>query len=226
MGTEARIVLTRSEARNRSWAEQLDQEGRQYLLMPLTEHRALPWAEKFESLEFDWLMFTSPTGVEHFLAAGMARGNWNVTALGAGTETALRDAGWTVDYCPNARDGRELATGFAAVYTAPLNILLAGPLRRLNEPSATLLAGGYSVKELALYETHELAPIAELQAGDVVFFCSPSAVRSFANNIAGRPPCVAIGETTASVCRAENFPTQVADSPNLKAMNRAASLFG
>ncbi|MFT5232521.1 MAG: uroporphyrinogen-III synthase, partial [Candidatus Krumholzibacteriia bacterium] len=64
MGTEARIVLTRSEARNRSWAEQLDQEGRQYLLMPLTEHRALPWAEKFESLEFDWLMFTSPTGVE------------------------------------------------------------------------------------------------------------------------------------------------------------------
>lgn len=224
MGAKARIILTRSPERNRAWAEQLRQDGHEFLLFPLIEHDALTWADQYAGEAYDWLMFTSPTGVEHFVTGVNALPHQRVAALGTGTEAALVAAGWTVDFCPPALDGAELARAFMASYDKPLSILLPGPKDRLAEPRASLAAAGYSVTELALYQTRSVVQKSDLRDDDVVFFCSPSAVHSFVAARSDRPACVAIGETTAAVCRAENFAPQVATTPELAAMMRAAGL--
>jgi len=219
-----RIILTRSPARNRAWAEQLHQDGHEFLLFPLTEHDPIAWAGEYAGTHYDWLMFTSPTGVEHFIDGVTAQNGVAVAALGTGTQAALESAGWPVDFCPAARDGVEFARAFMVFYPAPLSILLPGPADRLTEPGATLLAAGYSVAELALYKTRSVVQKADLSPSDVLFSCSPSAVRSFVASRNDRPACVAIGETTATICRAENFATKVAATPDLAAMMRAAGL--
>ena len=83
--------------------------------------------------------------------------------------------------------------------------------------------------EVALYETESRAAgraagRADLRAGDIVFFCSPSAVRAFAGAWTERPRCVAIGETTARAAREAGFATAVAATPDLEAMVLAAGL--
>jgi uroporphyrinogen-III synthase len=70
----------------------------------------------------------------------------------------------------------------------------------------------------------EQLPPAPLAAGDVIFFCSPTAVRAFAAAWNDRPDCVAIGATTAAVAREAGFTPEVAATPDLEAMLRAAGL--
>jgi len=224
VGKEARIILTRSAERNRAWAEKLHLKGRSFLLFPMVEHDALPWTKNFDSEAYDWLMFTSPTGVEQFVSGVNLPTQFQVAALGKGTHEALTAAGWNTEFCPAANDGAELAQAFIASHVPPMSILLPGPEDRLTEPRASLQAAGYSVTELALYKTLSVVQTADLRDDDIVFFCSPSAVRSFVANREERPACVAIGETTAAVCRSEKFATQVATSPDLEAMMRAAGL--
>jgi uroporphyrinogen-III synthase len=132
------------------------------------------------------------------------------------------------DLKANARTGAELAKAFLATATARGRVLLPGPLRRLAEPTESLKAAGFEVKELALYatlpvETKDL-PDLEFAPGDIVFFCSPSAVKSFIKSLSPRPRCVAIGHTTAQVARAAGFKTAVAATPDLEAMVLAAGL--
>ena len=125
-------------------------------------------------------------------------------------------------------DGAELAVAFAAAVPAPAKVLLPGPAKRLREPRNTLERAGFTVTELPLYAT-AIVPAAELPAtplapGDIVFFCSPSAVRAFVGAWSERPDCVAIGETTAATARDAGFPTRVAATPDLEAMVLAAGL--
>jgi uroporphyrinogen-III synthase len=67
-------------------------------------------------------------------------------------------------------------------------------------------------------------PTAPLADADMVFFCSPTAVRAFVAAWKERPDCVAIGATTAAVAREAGFRTEVAATPDLDAMLRAAGL--
>jgi len=221
-----RIVLTRQAESNRPWAERLQAVGHAVLELPLVRFRTLdPVAELPAS---DWLLFTSPQGVRAFAAAGLSVGQAKVATLGAGTARALAAAGLKDDLGLETRDGAELAAAFTARITAPAAVLLPGPRKRLLEPRATLEAAGFTVEDLPLYETEVVPagdlPDAPLDTGDVVFFCSPSAVRAFTGAWNERPECVAIGETTAEALRAAGFDPQVAEQPNLEAMVRAAGL--
>ncbi|MBU0742145.1 uroporphyrinogen-III synthase, partial [bacterium] len=107
-------------------------------------------------------------------------------------------------------------------------VLLPGPEKRLAEPRTTLAAAGFAVTELPLYRTVGVPasdlPEAPPADGDVVFFCSPSAVDAFVAAYAERPACVAIGETTAVACRRAGLQVTVADEPSLQGMARACGL--
>ena len=221
-----RIVLTRQQESNRPWAERLRTTGHAVLELPLVEFKTL--GVDTELPASDWLLFTSPQGVRAFRKAGLSVGQAKVAALGTGTARALAGVGLKDDLGLETRDGAELATAFTARVTAPAAVLLPGPRRRLAEPRATLEAAGFTVTELALYETEVVLvddlPDAPFAQGDVVFFCSPSAVRSFTGAWDERPECVAIGETTADALRAAGFEPRVAEQPNLEEMVRAAGL--
>ena len=226
MTRERRIVLTRQQESNRPWAERLRTAGYAVLELPLVRFSALKVDR--ETPASDWLLFTSPQGVRAFGAAGLTVGDAQVAALGAGTAATLAASGLKDDLGLESRDGAEMAAAFTARVTAPATVLLPGPRRRLDEPRATLEGAGFTVTELALYET-EVVPADDLPdtpfaASDVVFFCSPSAVRAFIGAWDERPDCVAIGETTADALRAAGFDPTVADQPNLEALVLAAGL--
>lgn len=230
MANGQRIILTREEHRNRSWAERLHRAGLAYVELPLVRYAALPAPASRDFSDFDWILFTSPQGVRAFADLRPEIGDARCGVLGHGTAAVLRQAGWRDDLNAGAADGVAFAGRFLAVAGEPGRVLLPGPTRRLAEPRASLTAAGYIVQELPLYETLAVAPAsivaAEMQPDDVLFFCSPSAVRAFADARDDRPPCVAIGQTTAAACRAAGFAPAVAANPDLDAMVRAAGIAG
>jgi uroporphyrinogen-III synthase len=226
MAVKPRIILTRERERNRVWADLLTAAGLSVLELPLVRFEALPVPEDFDSAAFDWILFTSPQGVQAFHDAGLDPGAARLAGLSEGTAAALAAVGWQDALSLQTRDGVEFAQAFLAVIQEPGRVLLPGPRRRMSEPRATLTTAGCEVRELALYETLpvEKLPADPVAPGDIVFFCSPSTVRTFIGAWDDRPRCVAIGETTADTARAAGFATDVALSPDLDAMVKAAGL--
>ncbi len=230
MSCEQRIILTREQERNRLWADQLQSAGLPFSLLPLVRYASLPLPASVDFTTFAWILFTSPQGVHAFAALQPEIGSARIAVLGQGTAAAVQEAGWPVELNAGALDGGGFVQHFLTTVANPCSVLLPGPKRRLAEPRASLDAAGYHVRELPLYETLPVAQdtivAAVLRPTDVVFFCSPSAVRAFAGARDDKPRCVAIGNTTAAACRSAGFAPAVADSPDLEAMVRAAGLSG
>lgn len=223
-----RIILTRQRDRNKAWAARLATAGHAVVEVPLIRYESLPVPNGLDTGTYDWILFTSPQGVKAFTAAGLVPGDAHMGALGAGTAAALSAAGLRDDLGARTLDGAEFAQAFLAKVSSPGRVLLPGPDRRLAEPRASLGAAGFEVTELPLYETCSV-PVKELPTvkfvpGDIVFFCSPSTVRAFAEAWTERPRCIAIGETTAQTSRPAGFETVVAATPDLSAMVLAAGL--
>jgi uroporphyrinogen-III synthase len=223
-----RIVLTRASEANRPWRRTLEAAGAEVLVLPLVRFTPLPPPRGLDPGAFDWILFTSPQGVRAFCDAGLAPGEARVGALGGGTADTMAACGLPDDLGAKSRTGAELARDFADRVPPPAKILLPGPQQRLDEPRAGLAAAGFKVAELALYRTEHVPPSdlppSPFADGDVVFFCSPSAVASFVTAYAERPRCVAIGTTTAVAAREAGFPVDQADEPSLAGMARACNL--
>ena len=225
-----RIILTREEQSNEAWADRLAQASLPHACLPLVQYGALPVPDDRDFSGYGWIMFTSPQGVRAFADLHPQLGAARCAVLGHGTAKALTQAGWNVNFNAGALDGVALAAQFIAAAGEPCAVLLPGPKRRLTEPRAALENAGYTVQELPLYETLPVAAdvIAkgDLEPEDVIFFCSPSAVRAFAGARDEKPQCVAIGQTTAEACRALGFLPLVAGTPDLDAMVLAAGISG
>jgi uroporphyrinogen-III synthase len=228
MSRSPRIVLTRERDRNRPWAERLTAAGLDVCELPLVTFTTLEVPEDLETGSFDWILFTSPQGVRSFKAADIDPGTARMAALSGGTAAALVECGWQDSLGLRTRDGVEFAQAFLAVVQNPGPVLLPGANRRLPEPRASLTIAGFKVRELPLYETRPVdpsnMPAEPCDPADVIFFCSPSAVKSFIGAWTVRPRCVAIGRTTAEASIKAGFETAVAASPDLEAMVLAAGL--
>lgn len=221
-----RIVLTREAQGNAPWLARLQELGLPALDLPLLQYEVLdppPPAGRW-----DWVLLTSPQGARAFAAWAGRPAGARLGTLGEGTRAALEAVGLFDELGCNAPDGAALAQAFLASVTAPCRVLLPGAASRLSEPAKTLRAAGYEVLDVPLYRTSavppEQLPAAPLASGDVIFFCSPTAVRAFAAAWKDRPESVAIGATTAAVAREAGFPVEVAATPALDAMLEAAGL--
>ncbi len=223
-----RIILTRERERNKAWVVRLVAAGHVVVELPLIRYESLPVPDDCDPGLYDWILFTSPHGVKAFTAAGLPTGTAKIGALGSGTAAALTAAGLRDYLGARTLDGVEFAQAFLAKVSGPGRVLLPGPTRRLEEPRASLIAAGFEVRELPLYETCSVPadelPAAPCMPGDIIFFCSPSTVRAFTKAWPERPRCVAIGETTAQTSRPAGFETVVAATPDLEAMVLAAGL--
>lgn len=226
MTAARRAVLTREAQANAPWLARLGELGLEALDLPLLRYDELEAPAPPGA--WDWALLTSPQAVRRFVAWPGRPAGLKLGALGAGTAVALREAGLPDELRSAAVDGSELARDFLARERAPRRVLLPGAEKRLDEPGASLRAAGHEVLAVALYRTAVVPPAelppAPLRAGDVVFFCSPSAVRAFAAAWTDRPACVAIGATTAEAAREAGFAPEVAATPDLEAMIRAAGL--
>ena len=225
-GSTPRIVITRQREQGLPWVRRLEEAGLPVLNLPLLRYAAVPVDPQVDTADFDWILFASPQGVRAFVEAGLERGTARLGSLGTGTARTLGEVGLEDDLGIAARDGRELALAFVALAPEGARVLLPGPVRRSEALPGILADAGYEVTVLNLYETLPVEDLPEdpLRDDDLLFFCSPSAVRAFCGRYHRRPAAIAIGEATAAVTRQEGFATRVADTPDLEAMLRVAGL--
>ncbi len=228
MKQNQRIVMTRQLEQGRPWVDRLQASGLSVLELPLLRFESLAVPTDLQPDTFDWILFASPNGVRTFVEAGLEPGSARLGALGTGTQAALAAAGLTDQVALPHHDGAEFATAFVAAHAAPGRVLLPGPVERRRELTDILTAGGFTVQALDLYRTVAVAPQnlpdQPFADGDVVFFCSPSAVTAFTAKWDRRPDAVAIGRTTARALDKIGYSHQVAAVPDLESMVQAAGL--
>ena len=120
-----RIIITRPEGRAQKLAGMLRDLGAEVILLPTiktsTIHNSL---DGVNLSGYDWLGFTSVTGVNAFfeLLSENGRdireiGNAKIAAIGQATKDALKSHGLKVDFMPQIYDGKNLAEGLVKLCT-------------------------------------------------------------------------------------------------------------
>jgi len=190
---------------------------------------------------YDWVVFTSANGVEHFFNHLSCRSLAQRTAaVGPATARALLARKITPAFIPSEHTGAALARGLSereAGTLAGKRILMPCAAAHTEEAARVLRGAGATVDELPFYRTVEEEPAAEDLAAivngsiDAVLFLSGSAVRSF-QALAAATPALAetlsravvgcIGSSTAESAREAGIQVDVVSSEHtMKALVQA-----
>lgn len=152
---------------------------------------------------FDWVGFTSVTGVEAFftLLSESGRdvrelGSARIAAIGKATAEALRSHGLRVEFVPEVFDGKNLAEGLASKTDG--KILMFRALDGTPEIAKVFEAKKITYKELCVYRT-DYVKLNHVPDTDMIIFTSASTVRAFAASVSGMREvrAVCIGRQTA-----------------------------
>lgn len=228
-----RIVVTRpkrsEDTQGSDLAELLRNQGALILEIPAIELVPTPDAALLRQVlnglsVYDWVIFTSPNAVEHFMrgVADLAVLNGaKVAAVGPATRATLESLGVNVAAMPETYLGAAIAAVLGDI--AGKRILLPRSAQGGRELPAALREQGATVDEIALYSPQAVTVSEEnrikLAAGvDVVTFASGSAVRAFANALRSDPrfenfwskvKVACIGPTTAEVAQSEGLSVHI-----------------
>ncbi|MCI8560001.1 MAG: uroporphyrinogen-III C-methyltransferase [Dorea sp.] len=236
-----RIVLTRPRALISSLAERLRFLGAEVLELPAID--TVP-AEKNERLPqcfmqigtYDWIVFTSQTGV-HIFFEQAKREKFDIRKLsgvkfaviGEGTKAALSERGIYAELIPEVFDGESLGHALADQEIRGRHILIPRA-EKGNELLVPILEeAGALVEEIAVYRTVYHAGKAvsvkeEMEKGkiDIVVFTSSSTVEGFSAATKGmdhskiRAAC--IGRQTAETAARYNMKCFTAPKATLDAL--------
>ncbi|MGI9166242.1 MAG: uroporphyrinogen-III synthase [Pyrinomonadaceae bacterium] len=198
------VVITRARAQADEFVAELEHYGARIIICPTIE---ISEPESYERLDeaidhlfgYDWLVFTSVNGVDHFLRRLHAGGHevgrideLKVCAIGAATADKLRDAHIHVDVVPDEFKAEGV---FAAVVQYlggregldGLNFLIPRAAVARDFLPKALTAAGARVDVVAAYRTVlpdnlDRGRIAAMLAGsaDCIAFTSSSTVRNLA----------------------------------------------
>jgi uroporphyrinogen III methyltransferase/synthase len=237
-----KVLLTRPRELTSAMAELLRARGAEVLELPAIRTEPVaddaPLRSAMETLAergFDWLVFTSPTGVKVFFQKLMevgdirSLGGVKIAAIGQGTEKALRSFGLRADFLPSVYDGETLGRELAKVCAARSRILI--PRASLGNPELVkeLTEAGHAVTDVPTYDTicaasRVLDEKALLESGEIDFavFTSASTVRGFAESAKGadlkKVNAVCIGRQTESAARALGMRTWTAERATLDSL--------
>lgn len=238
-----KVLLTRPRELISGMADLLRQRGAEVLELPAIRTEPVkdeaPVRAAVETLAaggYDWLVFTSPSGVRIFFEDLIrwsdirALGGVKIAAIGKGTEKALRGCGLRADFLPTVSDGDTLGEELARLCTGRERILI--PRAAVGNPhlvEALRQTEGVSVTDLATYETVYAASRVidqreAMENGEVDFavFTSASTVKGFA---AASPEldftrirAVCIGRQTCAAARELGMRTWTADKATLESL--------
>lgn len=239
-----RVLVTRPKGRAGTLSDRLRDLGAGVWELPcIATEPIAPCPAMEEALRnirrYQWLAFTSPTGVEVFwnCLRGLGRdaralGGVKLAAIGSATAKALEDCGLTADLVPAVYDGAHLGAALAEQAGGRVLLLRA----EIGSPVLTerLEQAGVSYDDIAVYRTHYGSPHSPqlrsaLEAGelDYVTFTSASTVKGFAaaagegadfSGIVG----LCIGEQTAAEARRHGIPVRVAEAATIDALTALA----
>ncbi len=215
------VVVTREPGRAGGLAAALEAAGATVQLLPVVETDAP--ADSGAALrramarvgEFDWLVFTSATGVGRALDSlpdVRALAGVRLAAVGPATAAALRERRLVVDVVAEPATADGLVRSMPAAAPGRRGRAVLYP--RAEEARPTLVEGleerGWTVEEVVAYRTVDTGArlpadaLDEASGADVVTFTSPSTVRAYLAAAGERPvpPVVAcIGPVTAEAAR-------------------------
>ena len=196
-----------------------------------------PLAEAFSQLVFyDWVVFTSPSGVRIFFDAMRESGvdvrrmgGAGIAALGQGTAAELRRHGLIADVVPEGATGEALGHALAERATEGMRVLI--PRARIGNPALAdiLEQAGCNVDDVATYDTVALEGglvdiASQFEQGRIfcVAFTSSSGVRAFAeaypNLDFGCVQAACIGAKTQATADALGMRTWMSESATMDSL--------
>jgi uroporphyrinogen III methyltransferase/synthase len=236
------IIITRARAQAADFAAQLESYGARVIACPTIEIVA---PESYDTLDeaisnlygYDWLIFTSANGVEHFLKRFESLGHeinelddLRVCAIGDATARKLEDRQIHVDLIPEQFKAEGVLAALIAFVGGPdalarLNFLLPRAAVARDYLPEQLEEIGVRVDVVAAYHTVrpaavDLTHINTLLAGggiDCITFTSGSSVRNFAalfdisdlSVLLEGVAIACIGEVTAKVATEFGLQTEI-----------------
>jgi uroporphyrinogen III methyltransferase/synthase len=231
-----RIVVTRTREQAGELSKALRDLGADVIELPtirieLPEDR-LGFAEMVtHAHEYDWLVFTSPNGVEKFFDAFFATyddarslGNPKIAAIGAGTAAKIHEYRFAVDLIPERFVAEGLIDAFKKESVENLTMLWVKAEESREVVGEGLAALGAIVDECIAYRTvpetedptGAKAKLAE-EGADLITFTSGSTVDHFlALGLDWPEGCVAgsIGPVTSSTLRKHGMPPAFEANPH------------
>ena len=237
----SRVIVTRPRGTISRMAARLRKLGADVLELPSIETKARQDQTLLEQAldqasDYDWLVFTSPTGVRVFFDILRSSGKdvrslagVKIAAIGTGTRKELTDRNLIVDFMPSVYDGDTLGKELAEQVEPGSRILL--PRAALGNQNLTqqLVDAGAVVDDIPIYDTveepQELVDEAALfEAGkiDCAVFTSASTVRGFVSRNPGldyslvRAAC--IGKQTKKCADSYGMQTQMSDEATIDSL--------
>lgn len=239
-----RVAVTRPRERAGTLSRKLSRLGAQVIEIPTISTHAIadnaPLAEAIAEIErYDWLVFTSPTGVGHFFQA-LFDGNKDIrklsgakfAAIGSSTAAELKKYGILADLVPETYDAEHLGNALASAVQPGEQLLI--PRASIGTKVLTdILAQvpGIAVCDLATYdtvlecpETPDIRQEFEDHPQTVAVFTSASTVRGF-KAAAGelelsRVTALCIGKQTAAQAAEYGMTTRIAEKATIDALVR------
>lgn len=237
-----RVIVTRPRELSSGLAGMLRREGAEVLELPAI--RTVPIRDSgiddaIRALErggFDWLAFTSPSGVRVFmdrlieLSDLRALSGVKLAAIGEGSRKALKQHGLRTDFMPSVYDGETLGREMRDVCAPGSRILI--PRAAIGNPElidALNKGAGFVVTDLPTYDTEyaqsRTVDVAALLAAGEIDFCvftSASTVRGFVSGVPGadftQVNAVCIGRQTADAAQKHGMRVRVAERATLEAL--------
>lgn len=234
-----RFVVTRPRRRGSKLTDKLRALGAEVIELPAIATNPLPGAGLDGLWDSQWLVFTSPSGVELFFDLLRARSldvrklaSLKIAALGQGTADRLAGFGLLADLVPPTYDADSLGKALAAKLKPGDRVFLA----RAKEGSPALVerltaVPGTNVIDRAIYETVPVDPVLDplplLDERTWPIFTSASTVRSFAGMVGAERlsgvHALCIGPQTAEQATQYGMNVQIAKSATIDALVDLAS---
>jgi uroporphyrinogen III methyltransferase/synthase len=231
-----RIVVTRTREQAGGLSKALRDLGADVVELPTIRieppEDRLTFAEMVtHAHEYDWLVFTSPNGVERFFDAFFASyddsrslGNPRIAAIGAGTAARIRDYRYAVDLIPERFVAEGLIEAFKKISVENQTMLWVRAAESRDVVGDGLTALGAIVDECIAYRTvpetaDPTGAKARLaaQGADLITFTSGSTVdHFFALGLDWPDGCVAgsIGPVTSQTLRKHGQPPAFEANPH------------
>lgn len=230
------IVVTRARTQASRFSGLLREHGADVVEFPTIEFQPppdlSPCDQAIRDLEtYDWVVFTSPNGVERFIARLMdkgrdvrALGHARIAAIGPETAKSIRQLHLIPDLLPEAYVAESLVEAFRKVGVSGKRILLPRALEARETMPEELSKMGAEVDVVPVYQTVRPDPdpesLALLRGGhvDMVTFTASSTVINFMELLEdkdrealGRVKVACIGPITAE--KARSFGLEVTVQP-------------
>ena len=236
-----KVLVTRPRQHISKTADFLRQKGAEVLelpsicTVPVEDNSRL--YEAFEKLDtYQWIIFTSPAGVEIFFDEMDRKemdvrslGQAKIAVIGEGTKKKLKEHHLLADFMPSVYDGETLGTELAKELQGDEKILIPRAEAGNKKLTELLEQTGAKVDDIATYTTcYEKSRLIdekkEFETGsvDCVVFTSASTVRGFVEGTPGLDytsvKAACIGKQTKAAADAYGMQTRMAKKATIESL--------